>query len=221
MPLFTPALPAPLPPIRRFRAHEIAEWAGDARHIVLDFGKVLIDIEPRLSAEAFTALGARPTFTVGELGYQTHNAYQAIETDAITSAEFRGAFRQHLRYAAADSSIDHAWNALLLDLQPWLIGQLRALGQNYTLHILSNTNRIHIDEVKRRLGLRTYAEFTRCFQNVFYSYDLGLRKPDPSIYQAVDRHLGIKDASQVFFLDDNAANVEAALQHGWKAKQFI
>jgi hypothetical protein len=108
MPLFTPALPAPLPPIRRFRAHEIAEWAGDARHIVLDFGKVLIDIEPRLSAEAFTALGARPTFTVGELGYQTHNAYQAIETDAITSAEFRGAFRQHLRYAAADSSIDHA-----------------------------------------------------------------------------------------------------------------
>ena len=122
MPLFTSALPAPLPPIRRFRAHEIAEWAGDARHIVLDFGKVLIDIEPRLSAEAFTAFGARPTFTVGELGYQTHNAYQAIETDAITSAEFRGAFRQHLRYAAADSSIDHAWNALLLDLQPWLIG---------------------------------------------------------------------------------------------------
>jgi hypothetical protein len=68
MPLFTPALPAPLPPIRRFRAHEIAEWAGDARHIVLDFGKVLIDIEPRLSAEAFTALGARPTFYRGRAG---------------------------------------------------------------------------------------------------------------------------------------------------------
>ena len=77
---------------------------------------------PASALRAFTALGARPTFTVGELGYQTHNAYQAIETGAITSAEFRGAFRQHLRYAAADSSIDHAWNALLLDLQPWLIG---------------------------------------------------------------------------------------------------
>ena len=210
-----------MPPIRRFRTHEIAEWAGDAQHIVFDFGKVLIDIEPRLSADAFSSLGARPSFTVGELGYQTHNAYQAVETDSITSAEFRAAFRQHLRYAAADSSIDSAWNALLLDLQPWLIGQLRALGQTYTLHILSNTNRIHIDEVKRRLGLRAYAEFTRCFQNIFYSYDLGLRKPDPSIYQAVDRHLGLKDPSQVFFLDDNAANVEAALQHGWKAKQFI
>jgi hypothetical protein len=58
----------------------------------LDFGKVLIDIEPRLSGEAFHALGARPSFTVGELGYQKHNAYQAIETGAISPAEFRQAF---------------------------------------------------------------------------------------------------------------------------------
>ena len=221
MPLFSAELPASLPPIRRFRAHEIAEWAGDAEHIVFDFGKVLIDIEPRLSGEAFNTLGARPSFTVGELGYQKHNAYQAIETGAISPAEFRQAFRQHLRYAALDSSIDAAWNALLLDLQPWLIGPLHRLGKDYHLHVLSNTNRIHIDEVKRRLGLRAYAEFTRCFQNVFYSYDLGLRKPDPSIYQTVDRLVGIKDPSRVFFLDDNAANVEAALQHGWKARQFI
>ena len=221
MPLFSAELPASLPPIRRFRAHEIAEWAGDAEHIVFDFGKVLIDIEPRLSGEAFNALGARPSFTVGELGYQKHNAYQAIETGAISPAELRQAFRQHLRYAALDSSIDAAWNALLLDLQPWLIGPLHRLGKDYHLHVLSNTNRIHIDEVKRRLGLRAYAEFTRCFQNVFYSYDLGLRKPDPSIYQTVDRLVGIKDPSRVFFLDDNAANVEAALQHGWKAQQFI
>ena len=221
MPLFSAELPASLPPIRRFRAHEIAEWAGDAEHIVFDFGKVLIDIEPRLSGEAFHELGARPSFTVGELGYQKHNAYQAIETGAISPAEFRQAFRQHLRYAALDSSIDAAWNALLLDLQPWLIGPLHRLGKDYHLHVLSNTNRIHIDEVKRRLGLRAYAEFTRCFQNVFYSFDLGLRKPDPSIYQSVDRLVGIKDPSRVFFLDDNAANVEAALQHGWKARQFI
>jgi putative hydrolase of the HAD superfamily len=218
---FQPQLPNPLPPIRRFRAHEIAEWARDADHIVFDFGKVLIDIEPRRSAEAFTALGARPSFTVGELGYQKINAYQAVETDAITSSEFRNAFRQHLRYAAVDSSINNAWNALLLDLQPWLMGQLRMLQKNYRLHVLSNTNRIHIQEVQRRMGLRGYAEFTRCFEHVFYSYDLNLRKPDPNIYQTVDRSLGVKDPAKVFFLDDNAANVEAALQHGWKAKQFI
>ncbi len=218
---FHPRLPDPLPPIRRFRAHEIAEWAGDAEHIVFDFGKVLIDIEPRLSGEAFNALGARPSFTVGELSYQNHNAYHAIETDVISPAEFRQAFRQHLRYAALDSSLDAAWNALLLDLQPWLIGPLHRLGKDYHLHLLSNTNRIHIDEFKRRIGSRSYGEFTRCFEHIFYSFDLGLRKPDPAIYQAVDSRLGIQDPSRVFFLDDHAANVEAALQHGWKAKQFI
>ncbi|MDA8787331.1 HAD family phosphatase [Schleiferiaceae bacterium] len=221
MALFYPELPPALPPIRRFRAHEIAEWAGDAEHIVLDFGKVLIDIEPRLSAESFISLGARPSFSVGEIGYKKHNAYHAVETDALSPAEFRQAFRAHLRYSAPDESLDAAWNALLLEFQPWLLGQLRDLGQRYRLHILSNTNRIHIDEVKRRMGLRAYGEFSRCFENVFYSYDLKLRKPDIAIYQTVDRIVGVKDPARVFFLDDNADNIEAALQHGWKAKQFI
>jgi glucose-1-phosphatase len=218
---FHPALPEHLPPIRRFRASEMAEWAGKAEHIVFDFGKVLIDIEPQRSAEAFISLGAKSSFTIGALGYQNHNAYQAVETGALSSSEFRDAFRQHLRHAASDRSLDHAWNALLLGFQPWLIGQLHQLAKDYRLQVLSNTNRIHMDEVKRRLGPRGYGEFTRCFEHVFYSYDLGLRKPDPAIYRAVDQKLGVKDPSTVFFVDDNADNVAAAIAHGWQARVFV
>jgi HAD superfamily hydrolase (TIGR01509 family) len=44
---------------------------------------------------------------------------------------------------------------------------------------------------------------------------MGLRKPDPAIYAAVDRELGIASPAEVLFVDDNAANSASAAKHGW------
>ena len=74
--------------------------------------------------------------------------------------------------------------------------------------------------MRQRLGLRGYAEFERCFERVFYSYDMGLRKPDAAIYAAVDRELGVTDPGDVLFVDDNAANIASASAHGWHTLLF-
>ncbi len=47
----------------------------------------------------------------------------------------------------------------------------------------------------------------------FTSYDLGLLKPDPLIYQVVLQKLGAKP-QEVIFIDDKKKNVEAAKSHG-------
>jgi putative hydrolase of the HAD superfamily len=88
------------------------------------------------------------------------------------------------------------------------------------LALLSNTNPIHIDEVRRRLGPFGYGEFARCFERIFYSYEMGLRKPDPAIYAAVDHELGIANPAEVLFIDDNAANIASAAKHGWGTLLF-
>ena len=99
---------------------------------------------------------------------------------------------------------------------------LRSLrAQGYRLALLSNTNPIHIDEVRRRLGPFGYGEFARCFERIFYSYEMGLRKPDPTIYAAVDRELGITSPAEVLFIDDNAANIASAAAYGWRTLHFI
>jgi 2-haloacid dehalogenase len=50
---------------------------------------------------------------------------------------------------------------------------------------------------------------------------MGLRKPDPAIYAAVDRELGITSPSDVLFVDDNAANIASAEAYGWRTMLFV
>ena len=200
--------------MRRIKTSEFATHQGG--WLIFDFGNVLIEIDPARSIEAFQTLGAQADLHLDA------DFFHDFETGAITAAEFRRALRSQLRWASADSSIDRAWNALLLEIPPKTLSVLRSLrAQGYRLALLSNTNPIHIDDVRRRLGPFGYGEFARCFERIFYSYEMGLRKPDPAIYTAVDRELGITSPAQALFIDDNAANIASAAAYGWRTLHFI
>ncbi len=54
------------------------------------------------------------------------------------------------------------------------------------------------------------------FDERIFSCDLGLIKPDPKIYQAVEKALDRPGPELVFF-DDRPPNVDAARERGWQA----
>jgi glucose-1-phosphatase len=58
---------------------------------------------------------------------------------------------------------------------------------------------------------------TDAFAFRFLSFELGLVKPDPAIFDAVATRLPVP-RRQVLFLDDNAINVEAAAEAGFVAR---
>jgi putative hydrolase of the HAD superfamily len=200
--------------MRRLKTSEFASHQGG--WLIFDFGIVLIEIDPARSIEAFQALGAP-----ADLNLEA-DFFHDFETGALSAAGFRDALRQQLRWAASESSIDRAWNELLLEVPPRTLAKLHQLkAKGYKLALLSNTNPIHIDEVRRRLGPFGYGEFARCFERIFYSYEMGLRKPDPAIYAAVDHELGIANPAEVLFIDDNAANIASAAAYGWRTLHFV
>ncbi len=199
--------------MRRLIASDLSLHQGG--WLIFDFGNVLIEIDPARSVAAFGTLGAS-----GSLHLEA-DFFHDFETGGIRATEFRRALRGQLGRAASRSSLDAAWNALLLEIPPRTLQVLRSLRtKGYRLALLSNTNPIHIDEVRRRLGPFGYGEFARCFERIFYSYEMGLRKPDPAIYAAVDRELGITKPKEVLFIDDNAANIASAAKHGWGTLLF-
>lgn len=199
--------------MRTLKTSELA--AHPVGWIVFDFGNVLIEIDPPRSVEAFQTLGAPADLHLDA------DFFHEFETGALDASGFRDALRGQLKWAASSASLDAAWNALLLEVPPRTIAKLHQLrAKGYKLALLSNTNPIHIDEVRRRLGLRGYAEFERCFERVFYSFDMGLRKPETAIYEAVERELGITQPDEVLFVDDNAANIASAEAHGWRTLLF-
>lgn len=56
---------------------------------------------------------------------------------------------------------------------------------------------------------------TALFENQFLSFELGMMKPDPQIFETVAERLG-SDPETIFFLDDNPKNVEAAIGAGFE-----
>jgi putative hydrolase of the HAD superfamily len=77
---------------------------------------------------------------------------------------------------------------------------------------LSNANAYQWETRFGRLPL------TEGFDYRFLSFELGMVKPDPEIFQVVAARLPVP-AGRVLFLDDNAVNVEAAVAGGFGGRR--
>ena len=90
--------------------------------------------------------------------------------------------------------------------------KIQKLKEKYRIFILSNTSFPHILDVNQILEKATgIDDLKKICEKAYYSYDIGLRKPDLAIYEYVLQDSGLK-ASETLFLDDNYDNIVAA-QH--------
>jgi putative hydrolase of the HAD superfamily len=77
---------------------------------------------------------------------------------------------------------------------------------------LSNTNTLHWEHQFARWPILAV------FDHRFLSFDLGLVKPDRSVFKAVADRLQMRPDG-VLFLDDNALNVDAARSFGFRSER--
>lgn len=54
---------------------------------------------------------------------------------------------------------------------------------------------------------------------IFDSGELGHMKPDPKIYEIIEKRLD-ESSPHLYFIDDNTANIEAANARGWQGRYF-
>jgi putative hydrolase of the HAD superfamily len=62
--------------------------------------------------------------------------------------------------------------------------------------------------------------FEEITDDIVYSHEVGLAKPDPAIYDLTARRLGV-EPHEIVFLDDALVNVEAARAAGWHAVHHV
>ncbi|MBN3035504.1 MAG: HAD family phosphatase [Bacteroidales bacterium] len=180
--------------------------------LILDFGGVIISISHRATEDAFRALGMTDFEKLFSHAMQSE-LFQRFEKDQVTPQQFREEIRQISKLALTDPQIDDAWNRIILDYPEHRIRLLERIGKHYRLILLSNTNRIHYD-VYSDIFLRTYGKpLEQLFDRVIWSFDAGLRKPEPEIYHLALRESGIR-APETLFIDDNLINVQAAVRFG-------
>ena len=184
------------------------------KNIIFDLGDVILNIDVPVASLSFAQLSGKEQHEIISL-FKEKDIFRQFETGKLDEKGFRDYIRELLVFPDwTDEVIDVAWNSLLLDLPSERVELLKKLRENYRLFLLSNTSSIHITQVNKILEAATGIEkLNDLFDKVYYSYDMGLMKPDPAIYLQVLKEQGL-EAEETLFLDDNADNIAAASKLG-------
>ncbi|MCU0422640.1 MAG: HAD family phosphatase [Bacteroidia bacterium] len=173
--------------------------------IIFDLGGVILNLDQDKTIRAFSRLG----IDLEAVQLQT-DVLHLFEKGKINADTFRQQIKNILKGEITNQQIDDAWNAMLLDLPNERLQMLAELRKNATVILLSNTNSIHIDAFNNYFN-QTYPDlnWTSFFDKVYYSYEIGLRKPDAEIYSYVLNQMNLK-AENVVFIDDSKLNLKGA-----------
>lgn len=185
------------------------------KNIIFDFGGVIYDIDHTKTKEAFVKLGLKDFDTLYGHTVQT-KLFEDFEIGKISPDDFRVAIRNYLPVNTSDYQIYKAWNALLLGFDLKRLDLLEKVNKQYRIFLLSNTNQIHFQKYMEELNQMNRMEsFKKLFEKLFFSHQIGMRKPDPKIFNYVLFESRIKPEETVF-IDDYDLNILAANNCGLK-----
>jgi putative hydrolase of the HAD superfamily len=180
--------------------------------VIFDLGKVLIPFD----------------FTRGYRALENHCGHAAAEipkriaaTGLVTDFEsgliepkdFVAELTRLLELRVTYDQFCDIWSSIFLPDPLVPESLLAAISQRYRMLVLSNTNAIHFDLVRRNYP------WLRHFDDLILSYEVKAMKPSPAIYRAAIERAQC-EPGECFFTDDIADYVEGARREGIDAVQF-
>ena len=185
----------------------------EIKNIIFDLGGVLLNIDYDLTLQAFKNLGIK-NFNDFYSQAKQSEVFSLLETGKITSNVFCNEIRIIGSISSPDSAIIDAWNAMLLDFPQERFEFLETIKKRYTTFLLSNTNSIHAAAFNQIiLKQNNVSDLTRYFTKIYYSHEVGLRKPHSAMFQHVidSNYL---DPEATLFIDDSTQHVQGAQSIG-------
>lgn len=180
--------------------------------LVFDMGHVFVDFEWETVCQGFCDRAGitREEFTpilkhVGSLGYESGRAQTADVLREINA--------KVPDLTLTEDEFHALWNATFRENEE-MAALLQLLKKDRPLYLLSNTNDSHYTYLERQHNV------SRHFEELILSYLVGSSKPEEAIYREVLTRSGLK-AEECLFVDDLAANIEAASKLGMNTIRFV
>jgi FMN phosphatase YigB (HAD superfamily) len=182
------------------------------QNIIFDLGGVLLNLNFGAIERRFQEL----------LGNDYYLLFRDLKTQNIFNKFEIGAFSEEifLDYFLKSTKLTHeqvltAWNSILLDLPLHRLDFLKRLRKDYNIYLLSNTNYTHVQKIeadlKTQYGIQDFRK--EFFEIGYYSFEMGMRKPENRIFQAVLEDANL-NAADTIFIDDNKNNIKSAANLG-------
>jgi len=183
------------------------------KHIIFDLGNVILNIEYQKTINEFNKIGIQDASIFYSQSIQKE-IFNLLEIGKISEFDFLIEVNK-LCPKATHKQILAAWNALILDLPQERISLINKLKSSFSIYLLSNTNAIHINEIIKKTGVKKYNKFYNLFNKVYYSHEIGLRKPNPEAFNIILNENNL-NVSEVLFIDDSIQHIQSAKRLGIK-----
>lgn len=179
-------------------------------NIIFDLGDVFVSLKHKKFQEELHYLGLK------EVTSKMTGFNQLYEKGLVSTEEFKAYYRDILNEGGfSDKELVRSWVSILGDFPLRRLLFLENIPKKYRLFLLSNTNEMHIDFVKTQYGDEFYKRFINCFEKIYYSYKVNLRKPDNEIFELIVKENEIVPSSTLF-VDDTHENIVTAESLGIK-----
>jgi len=186
------------------------------KNIIFDLGNVIINIAPENTSDDMQKFGFADFHKSYSLLNQTH-LFDLLEKGEIAPEFFFEEINKQLINKINNEKIECAWNAMLLDFPEPRIKLIQQLTKKYRIFLLSNTNIIHYTKYAADFKHQFGFELDSLFEKAYYSFELGLRKPDKEIFEHVIQKSNL-NPSETLFIDDSKDNIKTAVSLGFKTE---
>lgn len=137
--------------------------------------------------------------------------FNQFDKGKITVPEFRNHIREMTKMPQLDDqTIDDTWNSLLIGVPKGRHTLLLALKEKYRTFLLSNNNELHynwiLNYLQNEYKIKDNSSF---FEKDYYSHLMGMRKPDPEIFEYVLQKHQL-NAKETLFIDDSPQHLATA-----------
>ncbi len=181
------------------------------KNIIFDLGGVLIDLDETPTIEGF---GKKiSAFYKNSMNLEFINIAHKFERGEIAPAEFRETVSKIFNIHLSPEKFDFYWNAMIKGMPEQRFQILKKLQKTHRIFVLSNTNEIHYNYFTRQDYWKP-----ELFEKVYFSHQLGMRKPEKKIFQYVLNENNLIP-EETFFVDDNKDNIDTAKNLGIVATQ--
>lgn len=185
------------------------------KNIIFDLGGVLLNLDFNLTQQAFVELGVADFKGYYNKAKQV-GLFDDFEIGKISEVEFCTQIKVLSGIDKTNKEIIAAWNQMLLNFPSVRKELLLKLKEEFSIVLLSNTNETHVRSFLKTIKKDIKEDsLSPLFKNVYYSNEIGFRKPNANAFQFVLDQNNFK-AEETLFIDDSIQHIEGAQQLGIK-----
>lgn len=176
--------------------------------IIFDLGNVLIDFNHYLASQKIAKFTEKTPEEIFNLFFDSPLT-GLFEEGKLSPQDFFLKIKEMLNLKLDYPEFVPIWNEIffLSEKNSEVYNLASALKQRYKIAIVSNINILHFVYLKQHFSM------LESFPHIITSYEVGVRKPNPLIYERTLEVLGVK-AQEAFYTDDRPELTDSAKELG-------